>query len=380
MIISHLTKRGHSNLKPLINLKELLLDTEKLKRNALERKMNVNVDLIKELNGKRIEMSKELNILNSKRKKINNSISNSNLISSSISNSDSFDRKNLMKKLAIVEDDLLREISTIPNWSSEESPLTENKIIKMSPEDFNPSNHARADHVKTCKRFDLVDFEGPARTTGAHFYALKGITAMLEIALTAWSMNRAAKKGFVPVSAPDCVREKFVVGCGFQPRRSKVEESSGKKKSNLPVYTVTMPGDTETEDPLILAGTSEIFLASQYTGQTLRSPDLPLKFVGLSHCFRSEVGHHTASSRGLYRVHQFTKIELFVFCDSAHSEDHFHEITGLQGEMLSELKLPFRVLEMKFGCRGGKCGVKSCPLQIAQISNHDVSQFVKGNS
>ena len=112
----------------------------------------------------------------------------------------------------------------------------------------------------------------------------------------------------------------------------------------LPVYTVTNDSSGDKEDPLVLAGTSEMFLASQFSGQTLK--DLPKKYVAMSHCFRSEVGHHTAASRGLYRVHQFTKIELFVFCDPSQGSNHFQEITNLQAELLDELKLPYRVLEM----------------------------------
>lgn len=320
------------SLKPLINLKELLNNPEKLKQNCLERRMNVNVDLIKRLNDERIKLSNELNLLNSQRK-------------SSVLAGQREERKDLMKRLAVVEDELMKQVSTVPNWSAEESPLHDNLIVKVVPEDFVESKAPvdALDHVDICKQFDLVNFEGAARTTGAHFYALKGITAMLEMALTAWSINRAVKRGFVPMSVPDCVRERLVIGCGFQPRRPN---SSNSGSSGLPVYTINEPGKDEDSDPLVLAGTSEMFLASQYSGQTLRHCDLPLKFVGLSHCFRSEVGHHTAASRGLYRVHQFTKVELFVFSNPSDSARHFREIVDLQAALLTELKLPFRVLEM----------------------------------
>ena len=322
--------RSFSNgLKPLINLKEMLKDPGKLKQNALERKMSVNVELIEELNQKRVEFSKSLVILNSQRKS-----SESTTLDSRIK------RKEIMKSLNDVEDQILTEISTLPNWSADESPIEENFIIKQSPADFDSKDHKRAaDHMDICKKFDLVDFEGPAKTTGAHFYALKGVTALMEIALTGWAMNRAIRKGFMPISTPDCVRERFVVGCGFQPRRAN---KSSENNSSLPVYTINEP--EKGDDPLVLAGTSEMFLAAQHNNQILKT--LPLKYVGVSHCFRSEVGHHTAASRGLYRVHQFTKIELFVLSPADSSQTHFKEITELQSELLDELKLPFRVLEM----------------------------------
>lgn len=317
--------RSFSNgLKPLINLKEILTDTIKTKQNAFERRMPINVELIEELNKKRVELSKQLASLNIQRK------------SSENTQESKLKRKETIKVLSEVEDQLITEISTLPNWSATESPVEDNLIIKPSLADFDPS--MRFDHMDICKRFDLVDFEGPARTTGAHFYALKGVTALMEIALTSWSMNRAIQKGFIPISAPDCVRERFVVGCGFQPRRSGKQEQA----ASLPVYKIDEP--EKADDPLVLAGTSEMYLASQHSNQTLKS--LPLKYVGVSHCFRSEVGHHTAASRGLYRVHQFTKIELFVLCTEESSHDHFKEITDLQKDLLNELKLPFRVLEM----------------------------------
>lgn len=320
MRIQWLRRSFSSVLKPLINLKDLLKDTQKLKQNALERRMNVKVELIEELNNKRVELSKQLAQLNAQRK-------------TSSSQESKLKRKEIIKILSEVEDELLTELSILPNWSAAESPIQDNQIIKESNR---REGLVRADHMDICKRFDLVDFEGPARTTGAHFYALKGVTALMEIALTSWAMNRAIQRGFLPISAPDCVRERFVIGCGFQPRRSD------KQSVSLPVYTINEP--EKADDPLVLAGTSEMYLASQHSNQTLKS--LPLKYVGVSHCFRSEVGHHTAASRGLYRVHQFTKIELFILCSEESSPTHFNEITQLQSDLLNELNLPFRVLEM----------------------------------
>lgn len=317
----------------MINFKEILADTEKLKQNVAERRMSaVNFELIEELNKKRVELSKQLVQFNTQRKS-----------SASFSDDAKSKRKDVMKLLNGVEEQLLTEISSIPNWSADESPLKDNLIISQSPPNFDPkSSTSRSDHVEICKRFDLVDFEGPARTTGAHFYALKGLTALLEIALTGWAMNRAIRKGFVPISAPDCIKERMVIGCGFQPR-NQLNNNAKSNDRDLPVYRINEP-DKVSDDQLVLAGTSEIFLASQHANLLLKQ--LPLKYVGVSHCFRSEVGHHTAASRGLYRVHQFTKIELFVFCDQQSSAKHFREITELQGELLSELGLPFRVLEM----------------------------------
>lgn len=315
-------RRFSTFLKPLIDFKELLKDTNKLKINAKERNAKVNVDLIEELNRERVRLFQEINTLNAQRK-------TSTDFSAELKNK----RKQLSSELMRTEDQLLDEMSNLPNWSANESPVHENLVIK---EHTAPpkSQTSWADHIDICKQFDLVDFEGPARTTGAHFYALKGVTALLEMALSSWAFNRAIQRGFTPITVPDCVKEQFIVGCGFQPRRLK---------TNNGVYRID-----DGDDPLVLSGTSEIYLASQHSGQILDTKKLPLKYVGLSHCFRSEVGHHTASSRGLYRVHQFTKVELFILCDGVEENSHFHfkEITDLQEMLLKELNLSFRVLEM----------------------------------
>ena len=322
-----------STLRPLINLKEILSDTEKLKQNAAERQNNsINAELIIELNSERISLSKQLARFNSLRKDQNVSIE-------SKTNS-RIERKTLMSKLDEVDEKLLTEIYNLPNWSSEESPIEDNLVIKEAFMEKIERYKYRVDHMDICRKFDLVDFEGPARTSGAHFYALKGVTALLEIALTSWAINRAMQKGFTPISAPDVIKEQFVVACGFQPRRNTGKTEEG---GSLPIYTITNTPNN-SGDGLVLAGTSEIFLASQFSGQTLQT--LPKKYVAMSHCFRSEVGHHTAASRGLYRVHQFTKIELFTFCPPIDAPKHFQELTDLQAELLNELKLPYRVLEM----------------------------------
>jgi seryl-tRNA synthetase len=330
MIALYRPYRRYSNLllRPLIDFKELLKDPSKLKINAKERNAIVNVDLIEELNGKRVQMTTELNVLNASRKASNDLQCSKDI---------KMRRKELMTELSSVEEQFLTEMTNLPNWSASESPITENLVIKEHGTIDNQTS--RADHMDICKQFDLVDFEGPARTTGAHFYALKGPTALLEMALTGWAFNRAIQQGFVPISVPDCIKERFIVGCGYQPRRNKDNGAV-----NTGVYRIRNSEDTS--DPLVLAGTSEMYLASQHSSQILDSKQLPLKYVGLSHCFRSEVGHHTAASRGLYRVHQFTKVELFVLCEKDSDNFHFREITDLQESMLHELKLPFRVLEM----------------------------------
>lgn len=113
----------------------------------------------------------------------------------------------------------------------------------------------------------------------------------------------------------------------------------------MPIFTVQAAGENAPAE-LALAGTSEVGMAGMLADQIVAASDLPLKFVAWNHCFRSEVGHHTAASRGLYRLHQFTKVELFGVMDADHAALGFEEIAALQAVLLDELQLPYRVLEM----------------------------------
>lgn len=347
-IVRFFSNSPHSPRLPL-NLKGLLHDPEALKQNVRERRVNVDIDRIIRLNTERLELSRKLNEINSKRKQFTSSHDSVDLKSQ---------RSLLANELRETESNLAIQLSLLPNTSSEHSPLTDNLLLKQVDPKGNQcenNNLLFCDHVDLCKKFDLVDFQGPARTSGAHFYALKGVTALLEMALVSWATSRAIDRGFIPIAPPDCIKDQFVVACGFQPRR---ETTSDTANTARPVYQIITDSNsninnTHNDESLILAGTSEMFLASQHSNQIIDTSQLknslPFKYVATSHCFRSEVGHHSAASRGLYRVHQFTKVELFSLCDQSESSKQFDEICNLQAALLDELGLPYRVLEMARG-------------------------------
>ena len=183
------------------------------------------------------------------------------------------------------------------------------------------------DHLEIGKEYDLFDFETAAKITGSKFVYLKNQAALIELALVAWSLQKIVKKGFVPILTPDLAKVDLAKSCGFSPRDPSEQ-----------LYTLE-------HNNLCLVGTAEIPLAGILSDACIEEEKLPLKFGGFSHCFRMEAGRG-ASSKGLYRMHQFSKVEMFSFCTPAESEKIHKEMLETQIELIEELGFSYRVLDM----------------------------------
>ena len=198
--------------------------------------------------------------------------------------------------------------------------------------DFEP-----LDHVELCEKHGLVDFAAAAKTTGAGFYFLAREAVLLELALVRYAVEKATAAGFVPHVTPDLARAEVLAGTGFNPRGEETQ-----------IYSV------EGTD-LSLIATAEITLGGMKAGTTFDPDELPLKLAGVSHCYRTEAGAYGKATRGLYRVHQFTKVELFAFTapDLAVSGRMHGEILALEEEIFAGLGVPYRVVDIAAGDLGG---------------------------
>ena len=180
----------------------------------------------------------------------------------------------------------------------------------------------------------LLDFPAGARTAGAKFYYARGAAAMAEVALANFALSRAVRAGWAPVLAPDVARHRFVDGCGFHPRDADASQT----------YAVSASHGKAEDDALSLVATAEIPLAALVADAVHEEPTQ--RMVALGHCFRAEAGGTGRESRGLYRVHQFTKVELFATVAPAESDAVLAEIVATQRAALDELGLPYRVCDM----------------------------------
>lgn len=180
---------------------------------------------------------------------------------------------------------------------------------------------APKDHVEIGASLGLFDFESAATVSGSKFVYMTGHGALLELALVNFAMQRMSSLGYTPILTPDLVKQSVVAACGFAPRGPHTQ-----------IYSV------EGSD-LALAATAEAPLAGMWSGQRISREQLPIKQVGFSHCFRTEVGARGADVRGLYRLHQFSKVELFVIATPEHSDDALLGILSASESLLQELGL-----------------------------------------
>jgi seryl-tRNA synthetase len=191
------------------------------------------------------------------------------------------------------------------------------------------------DHVALAEQHNLIDFEGGARVAGHGFYFLKNEAAQLELALQHYTLDLLIREGFTPVITPDVARGDVLKGVGFIPRGPETQ-----------IYSV------ENHD-LNLVATAEITLGGLYAGLVIEAEKLPIKLCGISHCFRTEAGAAGRASRGLYRVHQFTKVEMFAFTLPGQSDDMHNYFRELECEIFEGLGIPYRVLDIATGDLGG---------------------------
>lgn len=196
--------------------------------------------------------------------------------------------------------------------------------------DFKP-----LDHVELGERLGLIDLEGGAKIAGHGFYFLKNEAVLLELALQRYALGVLISEGFTPTVTPDLARNDILEGIGFIPRGPERQ-----------IYNIA---DTE----LSLVATAEITLGGLMAGETLDDSQLPLKICGTSHCFRTEAGAHGRATRGIYRVHQFTKVEMFAFTLPEQSDAMLEYIRSLECRIFDGLGIPYRVIDTASGDLGG---------------------------
>jgi seryl-tRNA synthetase len=243
-------------------------------------------------------------------------------------------------RLGEVEEELLRLALAVPNDTHPASPLgPESAASTLSTHGPSPiSASPERDHLNVGRTLQLLDFEAAALATGTSWYYLKNEGALLEMALTTYALSVAIQHGFKPFTTPDVVRAEVAARCGFHPR-----DHPDSPVSQMYHIAPNSLGSCSTAHPeLVLAGTAEIPLAALFAGQTLADDSLPFKFVGVGRAFRPEAGARGTESRGLYRVHQFTKVELFAVTRGEDSEEMMEEIRRVQVELFEGLGLSLR--------------------------------------
>jgi seryl-tRNA synthetase len=237
-----------------------------------------------------------------------------------------------------------KAMSGISNLVHKDAPIGEEKDFRVietvgKPRDFNAEGLKIKDHVELGEELKLIDLERGAKVSGSRFYYLVGDGALLELALVNFAFDIAQNHGFTPVIPPALVKPVAMEGTGFL----------GQAAEN--VYRIE-------QDDMYLVGTSEVPLAAMHMDEILNNKELPIKYAGYSPCYRREAGSHGKDTRGIFRVHWFDKVEMFIFSNSEDADSIHKQLLEVEKEVLTKLELPFRVIDVATGDLGSSAARK----------------------
>ena len=327
----------------MLDLRYVRENPEAVAENCRNRGVVADIDLVVKLADRRSGLIQELNELKHQQNQLAKSVGGERdperrkyLIAESRRMKEAIPERET--ELQMVERRLREEMLKIPNMTHPDSPIgkddTENVELKRVGEiptfDFEPR-----DHVELGEALGIIDFEAGTKVAGSKFYFLRADAVLLELGLVRYALDMLIERGYEPTITPDLARDEALVGTGFIPRGAETQ-----------IYSIE-------DSDLSLVATAEITLAGSLAGDILNEERLPVRLAGLSHCFRTEAGSHGRASRGLYRVHQFTKVEMFGFTTPEQSDAMHEEMLGIEEEIFQGLGIPYRVVDICTGDLGG---------------------------
>lgn len=334
----------------MLDIKFIKQNTEKVKMAAKVKHINIDIDLLLELNDERVDLLVKIEKLRAEKNENADSINK-------LSNDKKEEREKLVGKGKAIKEELNvlegqhREVDKkfqelmlfVPNIPSVESPVGDSDQENVEVKQWGNIPHfdfPLKNHVELGEDLDLLDLEIGSKVAGYRGYYLKNEAVLLHFAVLSYALNKLIQKGFTPFVPPTLVNEFALIGSGHFP--------FGKDE----IYQIANPGKLEsgqaTVSPVYLAGTAEPSLLAYYSDKVLNGKDLPIKACGQSQCYRSEIGSYGKDTKGIYRIHEFMKVEQVVICkdDIEESNKWLEEMRGISEEILEDLGLPYRVLNI----------------------------------
>ena len=320
-------------------------DIESLELNLERRNLDVDLKELTALDELRRELRYEAEKLRSEQKNLGKQIASADektkneLLDQASQMSEKV--KELFEKVDVADKNFMDIWIKIPNLISTTSPDgtsdKENSEIKKFGEIRNINNPK--DHLEIAESLGLIDVQKASEVSGSRFSYLFGDLVKVEFNLVLWAMQQLSDKGFKPTIPPVLVRENALYGTGFFPDDAEQ------------VYEIP-------NDDLYLVGTSEVPLAALHSNEILDTATLPIRYAGFSTCFRREAGTYGKDTTGIFRVHQFDKVEMFSFCDPEKSEEEHKFILSVEEELLQALEIPYRVVDVCAGDLGSSASKK----------------------
>lgn len=340
----------------MLDIKYIRENKEKVKEAAINKLVNVDIDRLLEVDSKIIELNQKLDEIKRERNELSSKMPT---LSADEKAKTAEHVKGLKEQISEMENVLtpLKEEYTklmyeVPSVPYDEVPIgktdEENVEIKRVGE-IPTFNFEIKDHVELAENLDMLDMTRASKVAGSRSYYLKNDAVLLEMALCRYVIDKLISKGFTPMQVPLMVKEECMYGTSYFP--------GGREQT----YTLN-------DDNLYLVGTSEVSLVSYHAGETFESKDtLPKMYCGYSSCFRREAGTYGKDTRGLYRVHQFTKIEQVILCEADRDIEYkLHDfLLNNAEEILQDLKIPYRVVKVCTGDMGN-----------GQVRKHDIEAWM----
>ncbi|HPO50499.1 MAG TPA: serine--tRNA ligase [Spirochaetota bacterium] len=326
----------------MLDIKFVKENLELVCDNIKKRNVNADAKLVVELYNKKNSLQLTLDNLKNRKNE------NASKMKSKLSNEERAELieegKNIKNEISRleedqkkIENDYTNEMMKLPNFTHPDTPIgltdKDSKELKKVG-NIREFSFKIKDHVELASLLDIVDFEAGTLVSGQKFYYLKNEGALLELALIQFAIKLLVEKGFSPYLTPDMARESVLRGIGFNPRGNETN-----------IYSV------ENTD-LCMIATAEITIGGMYADKILNENSLPLKIAGFSHCFRTEAGAAGLATKGLYRVHQFSKVEMFVICKPEDSQNFHETLREIEEEIYNKLNIPYRVLDIASGDLG----------------------------
>ena len=337
----------------MLDIKFIRENLEQVKRDTTNKGYNTDVDAVLALDDKRKTLNQQIDELRTRR----NQIASSMKTSGGKPSQELIDEgKKIKEQLTELENDFRKideeltvGLNSIPNILQPDVPIGEegeDEVVKewgaeIAVVKFGESKTGAGDHLDFAVKKDWVDFERGAKVAGAKFYFLKGDLALLENAIYQYALNKLISKNFKFMTVPHMVNGNVATGTGFAPRSSEQSDE----------YFI------ENED-LSLIATAEMSLTGYHANEILNEKDLPIFYAGYSPCYRKEAGTYGKHTRGLFRVHQFNKLEMYAYTLPKQSVEAHERILSVEEEIYQELGIPYRVINIASGDLGAPASKK----------------------
>ncbi len=312
----------------MLDIKIIRENPELIKKNSRERLASVDIDALLALDNDIRILITSIETARARRNQASKTKPTPEIIAEMKTLGD--DLKRWENDLIVKEGSFKELLLAVPNLTHPEVKVSENEDDNPVLETYGQPTKFKftpKDHVELAASLDLIDFDRGTKASGAKFYYLKNELALMEYALIQYALNILIAHGFTPVITPDLAKREVVEGMGFNPRGESTQ-----------IYNI------ENSD-LSLIGTAEITMGGYHKDEVLEESELPKKYVAVSHCYRTEAGSYSKFSKGIFRVHQFTKIEMFQYVKPEDAEKAHQELLNIEKEIFQGLKLPFQVID-----------------------------------